>query len=179
MLWFPDDFAAYGSSEAVRKSLQRLEDKNILVRVAQGIYVRPKISSHVGQVLPTAEEVAFAIARRDRARIIPTGTYALNALGLSTQVPMRIVLLTDGSPRQVRVGRRTIVLKRTTPKNLMAKGKISGLAIQALKELGQGRISAEEELKIIKLLRTEKPEDLAHDVHLAPVWIKQIMKKAM
>ena len=179
VLWFPDDFAAYGSSEAVRKSLQRLEDKNILVRVAQGIYVRPKISSHVGQVLPTAEEVAFAIARRDRARIIPTGTYALNALGLSTQVPMRIVLLTDGSPRQVRVGRRTIVLKRTTPKNLMAKGKISGLAIQALKELGQGRISAEEELKIIKLLRTEKPEDLAHDVHLAPVWIKQIMKKAM
>lgn len=179
VLWFPDDFAAYGSSEAIRKSLQRLEDKNILVRVAQGIYVRPKISSHVGQVLPTAEEVAFAIARRDRARIIPTGTYALNALGLSTQVPMRIVLLTDGSPRQVRVGRRTIVLKRTTPKNLMAKGKISGLAIQALKELGHGRISAEEELKIIKLLRTEKPEDLAHDVHLAPVWIKQIMKKAM
>ena len=179
VLWFPDDFAAYGTSEAVRKSLQRLEDKNILVRVAQGIYVRPKISAHVGQVLPSAEEVASAIAKRDRARTIPTGTYALNALGLSTQVPMRIVLLTDGSPRQVRVGKRTILFKKTTPKNLMAKGKISGLAIQALKEIGNGRVSGEDELKIIKLLKKENPEDLAHDVRLAPVWIKQIMKKAL
>jgi len=98
-LVLPDDYLTYGTSDAIRKALDRLQDRNVLVRVAQGIYVRPKISKLIGPLLPTAEEVAEAIAKRDRIRTLPTGSYALNALGLSTQVPMNIVLLTDGSPR--------------------------------------------------------------------------------
>ena len=56
---------------------------------------------------------------------LDSGSYSLNALGLSTQVPMKIVLLTDGSPRVIKVGKRTIKFKKTSPKNLLAKGKIS------------------------------------------------------
>lgn len=178
-LFIPDDFLSYGSSEAIRKALGRLEDKKIIIRVSQGIYVQPKISKLIGPLTPSAEEVAEAIAKRDKIRTIPTGSYALNALGLSSQVPMKIVLLTDGSPREIKVGKRTIKFKRTTPKNLMAKGKISRLVIQALKEIGIGKIRIEEEHKILELLKKENVKDLKHDIALAPVWIQKLMKKAL
>jgi len=178
-LVLPDDYFSFGSSDAIRKALGRLEDKKVIVRVAQGIYVRPKVSKLIGTLIPTAEEVAEAIAKRDRIRTLPTGSYALNALGLSTQVPMNIVLLTDGSPRVIKVGRRTIKFKKTTPKNLLAKGTISRLAIQALKEIGNGKVSEEEEKKIVGLLTKEDEKDLKHDIALAPVWIQKIMKKAL
>ena len=92
---------------------------------------------------------------------------------------MNIVLLTDGSPREIKVGKRTIKFKKTTPKNLLAKGKISRLVIQALKEIGNGKVTAEEEQKILDLLRKEDVKDLKHDIALAPVWIQKIMKKAL
>ena len=178
-LFLPDDFLSYGSSEAIRKALGRLEDKKIIIRVSQGIYVQPKISKLIGPLSPSAEEVAEAIAKRDKIRTIPTGSYALNALGLSSQVPMKIVLLTDGSPREIKVDKRSIKFKRTTPKNLMAKGKISRLVIQALKEIGIGKIRIEEEHKILELLKKENVKDLKHDIALAPVWIQKLMKKAL
>lgn len=178
-LFLPDDYLSYGSSEAIRKALDRLEDKKIIIRVAHGIYVRPKISKLIGLMTPSAEEVAEAIIKRDRIRTVPTGSYALNALGLSVQVPMNIVLLTDGSPRVIKVGKRTIKFKKTTPKNLLAKGKISSLVIQALKEIGNGKVNAEEEQKILELLKKEDPKVLKHDIALAPVWIQKIMKKIL
>lgn len=178
-LFLPADFSGLGSSEAIRLSLFRLEKGGLITRVAQGIYVRPKESRLIGKLTPSAEEVAEAIAKRDRIRIVPTGSYALNALGLSTQVPMNIVLLTDGSPREIKVGKRTIRFKKTTPKNLLAKGEISRLAIQALKEIGNGKVTEEEEEKILDLLRREDEKDLRHDIPLAPVWIQKIMKKAL
>jgi len=175
----PDEYIRFGSSDAIRKALGRLEDKKVIVRVAQGIYVRPKISKLIGPLVPTAEEVAEAIAMRDRIRTLPTGSYALNALGLSTQVPLNIALLTDGSPREIKVGKRKIKFKKTTPKNLLAKGKISRLVIQALKEIGNGKVTEVEERKIIDILKKEDEKDLKHDIALAPVWIQKIMKKAM
>jgi hypothetical protein len=178
-LVLPDDYLTYGTSDAIRKALDRLQDRNVLVRVAQGIYVRPKISKLIGPLLPTAEEVAEAIAKRDRIRTLPTGSYALNALGLSTQVPMNIVLLTDGSPREIRVGKRKIKFKKSTPKNLLAKGKISRLVIQALKEIGNGKVTEAEEQKIVDMLRKENEKDLRHDIALAPVWIQKIMRNAL
>ena len=178
-LILPDDYMSYGTSKAIQKSLERLADKQVIVRVAQGIYVRPKISKLIGVVIPSAEEVAVAIAKRDKIRTVPTGSYALNALGLSTQVPMKIVLLTDGSPREIKVGRRTIKFKKTTPKALAAKGKISRLVIQALKEIGTAKQTESEEAKIIELLKKENQNDLKHDILLAPVWIQKIMQKAL
>ena len=178
-LFFPADFNEIGSSEAIRISLFRLEKKGMISRVSQGVYVRPKESRLIGKLTPSAEDVAEAIAKRDSIRTIPTGSYALNALGLSTQVPMNIVMLTDGSPRVIKVGKRTIKFKKTTPKNLMATGKISRLVIQALKEIGQGKVTIELEGKILKLLKKEDENFLKQDISLAPVWIQKIMKKAL
>lgn len=178
-LFLPIDFMTMGSSEAIRKALERLENKNEIVRIAHGIYVRPKFSKLIGELTPSAEEVAEAIAKRDRIRTIPSGSYAMNALGLSTQVPMNIVLMTDGSPREIKVGKRIIKFKKTTPKNLLTKGKISRIVIQALKEIGNGNVTEDEENKIMELLRKEDIKDLQHDMILAPVWIQKIMKKAL
>ena len=90
-LFFPEQFRDLGESTAIRKAFQRLSQNGKITRVTQGMYVIPKESLLLGKILPGAEEVAEAIAKRDRARIIPTGAQALNLLGLSTQVPMKIV----------------------------------------------------------------------------------------
>ncbi|MBR8536116.1 type IV toxin-antitoxin system AbiEi family antitoxin domain-containing protein [Carboxylicivirga sediminis] len=179
VLLFPDDFNKLGTPTAIRKALQRLREKGLIKQIAQGIYVRPKISELIGEVMPTAEEVAQGIAKRDKIMLVPTGTYALNALGLSTQVPMNLVFLTDGAPRTIKVGKRTIKLKRTTPKNLLAKGKISALVIQALRELGKDKSTESEIQKIVTLLKKEDKKKLMHDIDLAPVWIKNIMQQAI
>jgi len=178
-LLFPGDFSHRGSAESVRKALQCLKEKGLIRTVTHGIYVRPVIDEYIGEVLPTAEEVAKAIAKRDKIHLVPTGAYALNALGLSTQIPLKLVFLTDGAPRTIKVGKRTIKLKKTTPKNLKAKGKISALAIQALREIGKDNASEDELSKIINLLKEEDPTELKYDISLAPEWIKKIMKQAV
>ncbi|NLE90358.1 MAG: hypothetical protein GX602_05440 [Dehalococcoidales bacterium] len=178
-VFVPGDFKDYGSSDAVRKALDRLQDKQCIVRISHGIYARTIKSKYIGSVLPSVEQVAEAIAHRDRVRILPSGSYALNALGLSTQVPMKIVLLTDGSPRSLKIGKHTITFKKTTPKNLLARGKISRLVIQALKAIGNGFVSPEEERRIIELLKEESVTDLKFDISTAPVWIQKIMNKAL
>ncbi|MCK9639009.1 MAG: type IV toxin-antitoxin system AbiEi family antitoxin domain-containing protein [Prolixibacteraceae bacterium] len=178
-LFFPEDFQHAGSSGAIRKALQRLENKGNIRRVAHGIYVRPKENSYIGEVMPTAEEVAEGIAKRDKIRIVPTGVYAIHALGLSTQIPLKLVFMTDGAARTIKVGKRTIKLKKTTPKNLMAKGKISSLVIQALREIGKDKAKPVELRQMIKLLKEEEPQLLKHDIKLAPEWIKQILKRAI
>ena len=130
---FVDDFLDYGSSESIKKALLRLKEKGLLVRLAHGIYLYPKTDKELGILFPSTEEIAKAIARRDKSRIVPTGVQALNKLGLSTQVPMKVVYLTDGATRSIKVGKRTITFKNTSPKNLLAQGEISSLVIQALK----------------------------------------------
>lgn len=178
-LLFPDDFAGKGSADSIRKALQALKDKGLIKSVAHGIYIRPKMNAYIGEVLPTAEEVAQAIAKRDKIRLVPTGAYSLHALDLSTQIPLKLVFLTDGAARTIKVGKRTIKLKKTTPKNLMAKGKISSLVIQALREIGKDKATPSELKHIIQLLKKEDQQHLKHDIKLAPEWIKQIMKQAI
>ncbi len=178
-LFFSEQFSELGEQAAIRKALQRLKENEKIVRVAQGIYVIPKESKLVGKLIPGAEEVIAAIAKKDRLRIVPTGIQAQHLLGLSTQVPMKLVYLTDGAPRTINIGKQTIELKKTTPKNLIAKGEISGLVIQALKTIGKDSVGATTETIILKQLKKEKPENILHDSKLAPAWITVILKKAI
>ncbi len=178
-LFFVDDFLDFGNAKAVSKALERLVQKEELHRVARGIYSRLVIDPLLGLLKPSTEKIADAIRRRDKARIVPTGSLALNALGLSTQVPMNVVYYTDGSERKINLGKRTIVFKKTSPKNLTSIGKISTLVIQALKEIGKDNITEEEIKIILDHLRKEEPYRLEHDIKLAPEWIRIIMRKAL
>jgi uncharacterized protein DUF6088 len=177
-LFFVENFLFAGNAKAVNKALERLVGKGEIKRVATGIYTRPEKNKLLGEITPSLEDIAAAIARRDKARIVPTGIYALNTLGLSTQVPLKAVYLTDGAARKITIGKRTILFKKATPKNLSAIGQISKLVIQALKAIGKDKLSIDEEQKILKLLRKENPKHLEHDIILAPEWIRKIMRKA-
>ena len=179
VIFFTEDFRDEGSLDAVRMVFHRLVKKGKVKRIANGIYVRPIISEMLGELTPTAEEVAKAIAKRDRATIVASGVLALNLLGLSTQVPMNSVYLTDGSPRKIKIGKRTIKFKKVAPKRLSAKGELSGMAILALQALGQDNLDKEREVKLIELLKNEEPAKLRHDIKLAPDWIARVLKKAL
>lgn len=178
-LFFIEDFLNLGTSKAVSKALERLVEKEVLSRVSRGIYSRLRIDPMLGNISPTTEEIAEAIRRRDKARIIPTGILALNALGLSTQVPMNLVYLTDGAARTIQIGKRKIVFKKTSPRNLAAIGSISSLAIQALREIGKDNVTEDEINSILRQLEKEDPYRLQHDIKLAPEWIRIIMRQVL
>ena len=175
---FVDNFLDFGNPESVKKALFRMEEKGLLIRLAHGIYLYPKTDKALGVLYPSVEEIAAAIAKRDRARIIPTGIQALNKLGLSTQIPLQVVFLTDGAARSIKIGKRTITFKKTSPKNLLAKGEISGLAIQALKSIGQHKIEEEVLTRLFNSLKKEKKENILYDAKLAPAWINKILMSA-
>jgi len=178
-LFFSDNFASFGNTETIRRTLNRLVENGEIDRVAAGIFVRPEIDKIIGKITPKIEDIANAIARRDKAKIVPTGAYALNRLGLSTQVPMKIVYLTDGSARNIRVGNYIISFVRTSPKNVAAIGKISRLAIQALKSIGKENVSKAEIEQIQNALLKEKISYLEHDLRIAPAWIKEIIRYSL
>jgi len=175
---FANDFKELGSGDAIRQVLSRLCKEKFIIRLSTGIYLYPKISKQIGTVFPSIEDIARAIAKREKARLIPTGVYALNRLGLSTQVPMKVVFLTDGAPRVIKVGKKaTLKFKKTVPKHLSFKGEISTLVIFALKEIGKGNVTDSELQRIKEVLIFEKQENIRHDVTLAPEWISEIMIK--
>lgn len=174
-MYFTNDFATLGTSESIRKSLSNLVKKDILIRLTQGIYLYPKIDKELGVLYPSVDDVCRAIAKRDKARIEPTGIFALHSLGLSTQLPVNVVYLTDGIPRKIKYGNRTIKFKKTAPKNLAMKGKVSSLVITALKQIGKENVSQEVELQLTKALKKESVENVKHDAQLAPVWISKLI----
>jgi hypothetical protein len=169
---FTTDFIEFGTAENVKKVLLRLEKKEVLIRLAHGIYLYPKKDKVLGILFPSTEEIALAIAKRDKARIISTGIQALQQLGLSTQVAMNVVYLTDGAPRKIKVGKRTITFKKTTPKNLTIKDKKLNVVIQGLKELGKENVDDNAKLKIKKVLQQMTIESIKEDSVAAPTWIR-------
>jgi hypothetical protein len=165
-----------GSREAVDQALSRHCRAGRLRKVARGLYDLPQTHPLLGELAPSTDAIAAALAGRDAIRLQPAGAYAANILGLSEQVPVKIVYLTDGPSRRVKVGTREIVLKRTTPRNMATAGRASGLVIQALRWLGRRHV---DERTVAALRRNLTPEDkatLLRDAHLAPAWIGAIFR---
>lgn len=172
---FRSDYPEY-HSEFVGSTLAELTESGVLFKMAQGIYVKPR-KSRFGLVLPSIEKIVQAIAMRDNAEVLPSGTTALNALGLSTQVPMNYSYLTSGSERTIKLANRQVVLKRGVPKNFCYKTRLIALLTQALRALKQENVG-DSELQIIRELiakETDK-ESLAKDVDAMPGWMKRIIK---
>jgi hypothetical protein len=178
-LIFPSDFSGMGTEAAIKKALSRLAKKGRLKRAAHGIYYIPKVDPVLGELHPGAEEVAVMLAKKEKIRIRPAGAYALNKLGLSMQVPTRLVYITDGPPRQLKIGKLEIKFKATSHKKLATIGKISALVIQALEELDVDHIDDHTTARIKKLLLTEDPKKLKHDLALAPVRVHDYIVKLL
>jgi hypothetical protein len=178
-IYFADDFAKVGSAEAVKKTLMRLSQSGMLVRLAHGIYLYPQIDKKfgLGVLYPSVEAIAKEIARRDHARIVPTGSYALNALGLSTQVPTNIVFATDGTSRKIKVYNQQIIFKHVTPKSLSYRSDLLMLVVYAVKEIGE-RLLTDEDIKHFReVLSHESKDKIMEDMRLMPVWIQKIIRQ--
>jgi hypothetical protein len=175
---FASDFSSFGQPKAVNKAMERLTESGMLLRLAHGIYLYPQIDTRLGLgvLYPTVETIAREIAKRDKARIVPTGVYALNALGFSTQIPMNVVFLTDGAARKIKIGNgQGIIFKRTVAKNLSYKNDVLMLVVAALKEIGEGNVTSLQISKINELISKENKEDINTDLQLAPAWIKKLI----
>ena len=180
-LLFASDFSSFGGSEAVFKALQRLQKSGLLMRVTHGIYYHPRINKNKyiksKYLMPSIDEIAYGIAKRDKIRIVPTGVYALNILGFSTQVPANAVFITDGTPRRIVVGKgKGILFKHTSEaRSLAYKSKLLMLIVSALREIGEGKTTPQQ-LEIIKShLSHISQKELDTDIQLMPIWVRKIL----
>lgn len=181
-IFFAQDMLQYGQRLSVLKALERMAAAGTILRVARGIYCYPKIDKQLGlgALYPSLDEIAQAVAKRDKARIAPTGSYALNVLGLSTQVQMNVVYLTDGTARRLTIGNgKGILFKHTAPKNLAFRSRTAMYITFALKELGQEGVTQAHIDRIRELVKAEKKETILADAALIPSWIMKILRNAV
>ena len=174
------DFVHLAPLKTILKALERLTNQGKVVRLARGIYCKPKMDTvfGLGVVYPGLDEIAQAIAKRDHIQIVPSGEYAQNRLGLSTQVPMNYVYLTDGSPRRIKIyNGKGILFKRISPKNFKFKSPLAMMITFALKDLGEGNLSEEQFNRIKQLLSNEDKSKVIQDYPLMPEWIRRIFQR--
>lgn len=176
-VFVPTDFLDLGSREAIDIVLHRLVRKGTIRRLARGIYDYPEEHPVIGELQPPPEKIAEALVGRDCTRIQATGAYAANMLGLSEQVPAKVVFLTDGPSRIIKIGATTIQLRRTTPKNMTMAGRLSGLLVQALRELGKENVTAEQLEHLKRILPADKRQELLKDIRFVPEWMHSIFRK--
>ena len=167
---FRSDYPEY-HTEFVGSILSELTAEGILVKIAQGIYAKPR-KSRFGVVLPSVDKIVQAIATRDNAEVLPSGMTALNVLGLSTQVPMNYTYLTTGSERTIKLSNRNVILKRGVPKNFCYSTRLISLRTLKKENVRQG------ELQTIRQLISKEPDKAAlmGDVDMMPAWMKRIVK---
>ena len=166
---FRSDYPEY-HTEFVGSILSELTAEGILVKIAQGIYAKPR-KSRFGVVLPSVDKIVQAIATRDNAEVLPSGMTALNVLGLSTQVPMNYTYLTTGSERTIKLSNRGV------PKNFCYSTRLISLLVQALRTLKKENVR-QGELQTIRQLISKEPDKAAlmGDVDMMPAWMKRIVK---
>jgi len=169
--YFAEDFIEIANNDQVRLALSRLTKENFLLRVAQKIYYFPIEDPQLGKVHPSLEKIAEAIAAREKINIKPAGAHALNKLGLSTQVPMKAVYLTNGASRKIKAGKRVIEFIKRSPRKMSYIGRTSGPVLIAIEELGEANLTEEMTDKIVKLFQQEDTPLLKDDLKLAPKWI--------
>lgn len=178
------DFADLGSRSAVDSGLFRLEKEGVIRRVIRGLYDYPRYSEVLRKtVAPDMDQVANALARKFGWRIQPDGATAQNLLGLSTQVPARIVYLSDGPDRGYTAGNQTLAFEHTTLKESIFKLAQSRIVVQALKSLGEERISPKVVSKIREQLDPALRRKILLDTKTSTGWvyaaIQEIAKEAL
>ncbi|WP_311441267.1 DUF6088 family protein [Hoylesella buccalis] len=176
-VFFVSDFVSYGNRNAVNKALERLTEKGLMIRVARGIYCYPKIEKvyGLGVVPPSLEDIAKAMAKRDGAKIVPTGLFAQYQLGLTQQVPMNVVYLTDGASRTIDLGKgKNIKFKRASPRYFAIRSQLALLLTMALKDWKVENLR-EEQIALIKAKMNENPRLQTADLKLMPSKVREFI----
>lgn len=173
----PKEFASLGKRAAIDQALSRLQRAGKIRRLSRGIYEYPKIHPRIGALSPAPEAVAKAMAARTGSRIAISGSTALNLLGLSTQVPVQNLFLTEGPSKVVRIGNQTVTLKHAAPSKLLGAGTEAATIFQAVRSYGQKRAN---EIPA-KFLAERIPEKVKAEVRrlmpLAPSWQQPVLQE--
>lgn len=172
-----NDFYNLGTKNTIKSALYRLNEKNYITRLLDGLYIKPKYSKVLKEYsYPDANEVAEKIADKFSWTIAPTGDTALNYTGLSTQVPNEYKYISDGAYREYLYRDKKLVFKHTTNRNISAYSKKLSIIIQAIKALGKDNIS-EENIKKLAIYSKGVKEDLKKDTLKLPFWIREVLEK--
>lgn len=172
----PKHFQHLGSDSAIDSALRRLKASGTIRQLARGLYDYPVQDPVLGTVAPSADAIARALVVRDAIRLQPSGAYAANQLGLSGQVPSRVVFLTDGPARKVKIGKREIILQHTTPRNMATAGRKSGTFIQALRYLGQDQVDDQVLATLRRQIADGDRAAIRKDLIHAPAWIADLLR---
>ena len=175
----PMSFLDLGNETSIRKALSHLQKQNIIRRLAQGVYDYPKTHDLLGIIPPDLNEVAKAIAEKNGVQIQPAGAHAANLVGFSTQVPGRIIFLTEGPSRKVKIGNQEIIFKKTAKKIMSSAGTKEGLLIQALKNLGRDHIDRIVRAQAAKFLKDSSEKEIRNHLIFAPAWIRALVFEIM
>lgn len=172
----PGEFLDVGSRAAIDKVLARAARAGRIRKLARGLYDDPRRDGSGAPLMPTTDAIIRAIVGRDAIRVQPSGAHAANLLGLSEQVPVRMVFLTDGRGRTVTVGRLKIVLRHTPPRQMATAGRKSGTVIQALRWLGRRNVDSTVIPRLRRQITPRELKQLVRDARYAPAWIADIMR---
>lgn len=172
----PAHFQSLGTRNAIASALKRLKANGTIRQLTRGLYDYPSTDPILGILSPSAERIARALVVRNAIRLQPSGDYAANILGLSEQVPSKIVFLTDGPARKVRIGKREIILQHTTPRNMASAGRKSGTIIQALRYLGKDRVDQRVIAILARGISEEEKASIRKDLRHAPGWIADLLR---
>jgi Family of unknown function (DUF6088) len=169
------DFLDIASRTTIDVTLASLTQSGKIRRIRRGLYDMPKVNPSLGGKLsPDIDEAARAIARRQKWKIVPDGAWAANLLGLSTQVPSKIIYLTDGPTNEVLIGRRTIQFKHARPKALAGPEGKSALVVQALRYLGKDNVGPPEIGTLLAELSLADKRKLLKETRFGVDWIYKV-----
>jgi len=173
-----NDFVNYGTRSSVNKALERLTAGGTMMRVARGLYCYPLIDKiyGLGACPPSIDETAKALARRDGAKIVPAEAWAQYQLGLTQQVPMNVIYLTNGPSRSIETEAGIkIKFKHAAPRYFTIKDIIACMIVTALKEWKVENLSEEQVLRLKQVAQGHgafMPEDLK----LMPANIRELIQ---
>jgi hypothetical protein len=172
---FPCDFRGLGSEDAIKMSLSRHARSGLVERLGQGVYLKVKPKGKTAK--PTMEQIALAIAKKEKIKIKLSGEFALHKLGMTANLPDDLIYITDGEPRNILIGSKRLIFKSTTPKKLRLSNGISGLLIQGLEELGKDALNDQLKNQVSAQLKKEDEKNVMADLQLAPAWIYDLLYK--
>ncbi len=173
----PNQFLDIGERSAVGVALHRLVKAGKIRRIRRGLYDLPGSNPIVGQTAPDVMATVRALMDGSHAQWQFTGAYAANALGLSDQVPAKVIILTDGVPRRVALGKLTLMFRRAAPRNMLAAGRRAGLVIQALRYLKGSPVMSKHVATLKKDLDAATKKDLASLTLKLPLWMRPFVQQ--
>ena len=113
-----------GSRAAVDQALSRLARSGQLMRICQGVYMLP-VETRFGPCAPSVEKAIASLSSLWGEAIVPCGGAAANALGLTTQNPVRSVYLTSGPSRRLHFGALAVQLRHAPRWQMVAPHRLA------------------------------------------------------